>query len=73
MDVIRIYVTFKVVSLVQIAKGTSVDIEGACSGIDPWGTPKLRVQEEKKEQAKEAWKELQVREGANHERLVSWK
>ena len=60
LEVIRIYVTFKVVSLVQTAKGARVDKEGTCSVIEPWSTPKLRVQGEKKEQAKEDWKELQV-------------
>lgn len=44
-----------------MAKAARVDKEGTFSGIDPWGTPKLRGQEEKKEQAKKIWKELHAR------------
>lgn len=56
LEVISAYVTFKVKSLVQVAKDARVDKEGTFSGIDPWGTPKLRGQGEKKE-AKEIWKD----------------
>lgn len=52
LEVISAYVMFKV----QVAKDARVEKEGTFSGIEPWGTPKLRGQGEKKE-AKEIWKE----------------
>lgn len=56
MEVISVSVT-----LVQKAKDARVDKEGTFPGIGPWSTPTLRGQGEKKEQAKETRKELQVR------------
>ena len=61
-EVISVYVT-----LVQKAKDAMVDKEGTFPGIDPWSTPTFRGQGETKEQAKETWKEGQVKKQAMRE------